>query len=311
MARRRFRRYSARMSSGSRLGAVIIAVIAFVLLCVAISVVIGIRLGKRADGVSDGNKPQYDLHYEPYASGEKTVDPVDAYAYAWGANANQYVNRGITDFSVMMKDPDGNLTYASEIGGLKDFCSPDERVDLAEELNYLHQRGGKVRGYFYVKSFDTEDKVLRELYQAYEVAQISEMARAGVDDLMLVGIAVSEENVEEVVHYVSEMALASEKMTLGVLVTPELVEKLEENVYHAARIRSVCDYLALDLRALPEDADEAPEEEGALTPLAALLRKMEYSIRSCGMRLVLSKENASLYDSVKDLGAESVQIIEE
>ena len=316
MAKGRMNRYSRRTSVSirhSHTAAIVIAVAVFLLLCFAISVLVGLHLGKQADRYQPA--PELELFYEPYASGEKTVKPVDAYAYEWGASAKPYAARGVTDFSVCLRGADGALTYTSEIGGLKGFCEMTEGVLLSEEVPYLHEYDGYVCAYFYVRSLETEDLALRELYKAYEIALVEEAARLGVDDVMLVGLDIRDDNVAEIERYVSDMAKAAGRCVLGVLVTPELVIKTDQGSYLAPRIRSVCDYLALDLRGLSADAGAIPEAESGEDKKESLLFQtlegVEYYIRSYGMRIVLSKENAALYESAKELGVISLQIIGE
>lgn len=85
----------------------------------------------------------------------------------------------------------------------------------------------------------------------------------------------------------------------------------EQDIYYAARLRSVCDFLALDLRALPENADRVEEGSEEASLLEQTAERMEYYVSSYGMRAVLSKSNAALYDSAKSLGFESIQIVGE
>jgi hypothetical protein len=104
-----------------------------------------------------------------------------------------------------------------------------------------------------------------------------------------------------------------EDAVLGVLVSPETVKLLEDGTYLAARVRSACDFIALDLRALSPDADKtaAGLEENEKSELEVLLDEMEYYVSSYKMRIVLSKNNSELYDALVSLGVNNIQIIEE
>jgi len=130
---------------------------------------------------------------------------------------------------------------------------------------------------------------------------------------MLVGISVDEDNIDSVEAFVARAAAAAENAVLGVLVSPETVKLTEDNVYLAARVRSVCDFIALDLRSLSSDADEVGDssEDAEKSELERLLDEMEYYVSSYKMRIVLSKNNSELYDSLKALGVGNIQIIEE
>ena len=311
MLRRRPHRYVTRTTKRAKTVTLVVTALVFLLLCLAISVTVGILLGKRAEELGGaGTAGKYELSYEPYVSNGKVVDPVDAYAYEWGANAWPYISMGVTDFSVKLRGADGGLAYLSEIGELKDFCTFSDDTLLAAEVEYIHNCGGRVRAYFYVHAFGVEDPALRELYKAYEIALVSEAARAGVDDIMLIGLEVDGGSIDELERYVSEMSKNVGACALGVLVPTQLMLLTEQDVYYAARLRSVCDFLALDLRALPENADQV--NEGAETSLLEQIAvQMEYYVSSYGMRAVLSKDNAALYEGAKALGFESIQIVGE
>lgn len=312
MLRRRPRRYATRNTKRAKTVTLVVTALVFLLLSLAISVTIGILLGKRAEEIGGANMGDgYSLSYEPYLSNGRTVEPVDAYAYEWGANVKPYISMEITDFSVKLRGADGGLAYLSEVGELKDFCAISDDVDLSAEVEYIHSCGGRVRAYFYVHAFGAENPALRELYKAYEIALVSEAARAGVDDIMLIGLEVDGGSIDELERYVSEMSKNTGDCALGVLVSSQLVLLTEQDIYYAARLRSVCDFLALDLRALPESADRVEEGAEEASLLEQTAERMEYYVSSYGMRAVLSKSNAALYDSAKSLGFESIQIVGE
>ncbi|MBQ8409558.1 MAG: hypothetical protein IJY39_11925 [Clostridia bacterium] len=300
----------------TRLRPVILAVLVFLLLCFVVSVAVGLSLGRRAKEI-EGNRT-FDLSIESYHSGSKEVKAVDAYVYNFGADARTYIMRGVTDLSVCLRGTDGNLAYVSDVGVLNGFCTISEDASLSEQIEYIHSCGGYVCAYFYVKSFETEDDALRELYKSYEIALVQEAARCGADDIMLVGLNVNDSSIAEITAYVSRMAEAAEAATLGVLLPPEIFRMTEEGIYFASVIREACDYVALDLRCLSSDADKASEtlededqSEKPVCELELMLENMEYYIRSYSMRVVLSKDNAVLYDSAKEYGVTSIQIIEE
>ena len=128
-----------------------------------------------------------------------------------------------------------------------------------------------------------------------------------MDEILLIGLDVNEDNIDEVQRYVSDMSFAAENAALGVLLTPEVFKSSEDHVYHASRIRSVCDFVALDLRDLPAD-EEIPE--GGMGSFEKMISDMRFYIRSYNMRVVLSKNNSELYEEAKNLGVVSIQIVE-
>ena len=312
MARvRRRSRYSRRTvlnRDRSRAWIYVIAVAAFVVLCLIVSVGVGLLLAKQAE--KHENAPKYDFDPKPYYSGDKMVKPVNARPYLFGDYAGLLTGIGITDFSVCLRAPDGSLTYDTEYDVNFGEGAEEGVSALSKYTTYIHENGGRVCSYFYVTSFDVEDENLREIYKAYELALISEAARNGADEIMLVGLDVTEDNIDEIEKFVSMASCSAEAAVIGALIPPEVFKLTEEGIYHAARLRSVCDFVALDLRELPDDADKV-EIEGEINLLDSTLSEMEYYISSYSMRIVFSEKNSSLCDAAVALGVENIQIIGE
>lgn len=305
--RKRIKKYSRRASRGRRSSkrwvAVVLAAVAFIALCFVISVVIGLALGRRADEYQPD--PKYDFDYKEYYSGNKKVKIVDAHEYQWGFGTSHYLSQGISDFSVCLRDSDGFITYDSQVDVSFGEVSEGSRK-LSDAVDAVHNVDGYVCGYIYVQSFKIEDSYLRGVYKAYEAALVAEASRGGVDEILLVGIEPTSDNIDEIERFVSDMSRAAGDKPLGVLLSREIFSATENGDYRASRIRSVCDFVALDMRDLPKDADAGAEE----SVLFKTLGEMEYYIKSYSMRVVLSTENSSLYDSFLRFGAENVQIIE-
>lgn len=310
MARvRRRNRYSRRTvlnRDRSRVWAYIVAVAAFVVLCLMISVGVGLLLSEKAEKYE--NSPKYDFDPKPYYSGDKVVKPVNARPYLFGDYAGLLTGIGITDFSVCLRSSDGSITYDTEYDVSFGESAQEGVSELSKYTTYIHENGGYVCAYFYVTSFDVEDEYLREIYKAYELALISEAAQGGADEIMLVGLDVTEDNIDEIEKFVSDVSYSVESAVVGVLIPPETFKLTEEGIYHAARLRSVCDFVALDLRDLPDDADKV-EIEGEASLLDSTLGDMEYYISSYSMRTVFSEKNSSLCDAAIALGVENLQII--
>lgn len=306
--RKRIKKYSRRAfrsrRSSSKGWLVALAIVAFLLLCFIISVVIGLALGKRADEYKES--PKYDLDVKDYYSGDKRVRAVDAHEYQWGYSPSYYVSNGITDLSVCLRDRDGFITYNSEVEVSFGGESSEGSRSLDETVEYVHSGGGYLCGYIYIRSFEIEDDHLREIYKAYEAALVAEASEGGVDEIMLVGIAPDEENIDETERFVSDMALAAGDKPLGVMLSLEVFAATENDDYRASRIRSVCDFVALDMTDMPENADE-DGEEGLLYKT---IGEMEYYIKSYSARIVLSAKNSSLYGAAVEYGVKNIQIIE-
>lgn len=303
MGRRvRIRRYSRRTSSGGRakrVVAIIFALVAFLLLSVAISVAAGLALGRMADEHQGSDMSSATL-VKDYYSGDRAVKVVNAHEYSWGLGTGYYISIGITDFSVCLRDEDGYITYHSDVAA--SFSGSTDNMGSripADAVAAIKNEGGYVCTYFYSTAFDETDAYKREILKAYEIALINEAAKSGVDDILIIGLKPTEENIDEMERFVSDLAKASEKSALGVLASPDDVKLTDMGVYIVPRLRAVCDFVALDVR-----------DVNTRSALYALIDEMEYYISSSDMRLVFSTQNSSFINGAVDYGANSVQVVE-
>lgn len=303
MGRRvRLRRYSRRTANsgkGRRVLVITLAVLSFILLSVAVSVAAGLALGKMADGyVSPENSGE--LAVKDYYSGDKVVKAVEAHEYSWGLGTSYYRGIGITDFSVCLRDKDGFITYHSDVNVSFGESAGMGKRNLPDEVKDTQKDGGHVAAYFYSSAFEESDPYKREIKKAYEIALINEAEKSGIDDILIIGLAPTDENIDELEAFISDLSRAAEKSALGVLVSVDDVKLTDSGKYLVPRMRAVCDFTALDLR-----------EVQSVSSLKATLDEMEYYISSGSMRLVFSKNNSSFMKSAFDLGITSAQIVEE
>ena len=303
MGRRvRMRRYSRRSASGGRakrVAAIIFAIVAFLLLSVVLSVAAGLALGRFADQYQ-GDVQSGQTLVKDYYSGDKVVKAVNAHEYSWGLGTGYYLSIGITDFSVCLRDADGYITYHSSVA--ESFSGSNDNMgsrNPAESVSAIKNDGGYVCTYFYSTAFNEPDKYKREVLKAYEIALINEAAKSGVDDILIIGLDPTEENIDEMERFVSDLAKASENSTLGVLISPDDVKLTDSGVYIVPRLRAVCDFVALDVRNV-----------NTRSALYELINELEHYISSGNMRLVFSTQNSSFLKNAVDYGANSVQVVE-
>ena len=310
--RTRLRRYSRRKSSGGlgrRVFVITVAILAFLLLSFAISVAAGLALGRFAEGHID-KTPESQLAVKDYYSGEKLVKAVQAHEYSWGLGTSYYLNMGITDFSVCLRDSDGFITYHSEVASALNATANMGSRNLANEVADTQRGDGYVCGYFYSVAFDESDTYKREMKKAYEIALISEAAKSGIDEILVIGLKPDDGNIDEMEAFVSELSVAAGKSALGVLVSAEDVKLTDSGRYLVPRLRAVCDFAALDMRSMPTSAASVKNGQST-SELKAFLDEMEYYIGSGSMRLVFSSKNSALMQSAVKLGATSVQVVGE
>lgn len=315
MAKHRIKKYSRRRVQSPykrSVAPIIISVIAFLVLCLVVSVVIGVLLGRRADGIETEKK--FDFERVDYNSNGKTVSAVEAYNFPKGASPHDYVRQGISDLSVCVSHKDGSLAYSFEVaekmpvrangeGSFKTLCASSKDA------------GARVCAYLYVTAFECEDRYEREIVKAFEIALVKEISESGADDILLLGIDPDEFNISEIENFVAKAALAAGKTQIGVAVSEETLALTENEEYIASRIRSSCDYLALDITYLTIEDGESPgrDEEGGALPskLEEKLDKNKYYIKSYPMRLLFSQEEFKIYQPALDLGVEDLQIVGE
>ena len=316
MAKYRIRKYSRRTKSQYKKSRapIVLSVIAFLLLSVIISAAIGISLAKRVEDAESLDKI-FDFEKVEYKSGDKTVSGVEAYYFPKGADGASYVAQEIYDLSVCVGHKNGDLDYYFEVGEQYGFDNMDGSYSFAALCESTHTAGGRVCAYLYIGAFQIEDAYQREIRKAYEIALIHEMAVSGADDILLLGIDVNADNIAEVESFVAKAALAAENAPLGVAVSVDAVAQNDSEVYFAARLRSACDYLALDLTYLTMTDSESRgvDEDGKRQPslLEDTLVGHKYYIESYPMRVLLPKAHSKLYVPTLALGITDMQIVEE
>ena len=296
---RRYSRRSANSGRAKRVFGIIFAIVAFLLLSVVLSVAAGLALGRFAEKY-DGNDQSGQTLVNDYYSGDKRVKAVNAHEYSWGLGTGYYISIGITDFSVCLRDEDGYITYHSEVAA--SFSGSTDNMgsrNPADAVAAIKNEGGYVCTYFYSTAFDEPDEYKREILKAYEIALINEAAKSGVDDILIIGLKPTEENIGEMEEFLSNMAKASGKSTLGFLASPEDVKLTDSGVYIVPRLRAVCDFAALDVRGVQ-----------TRTELYDIIEELEYYISSGDMRLVFSTANSNFTQNAIDRGAKGVQVVE-
>lgn len=310
MANRRIKRYSRRRSNGTRrvnAAPILLSILAFLILSIAISVVIGIQLGKKAES---NEEEKYDLGAVEYTSGGKTVRAVEAYDLTEGHSVVDYIYQGITDLSICIRHSDGSIPFDSAVGREFAFDEITSSRSLEKIVGSAHNNGGSVWTYFYVTSLSFEDANIREVYKAYELALIAEAAEAGVDGILLLGLDVGEENIDEAEDYAKRASIAAGDAVLGVTLSAETMLLTENEIYVAGRMKNACDHLALDLTHIVYGEETVNSRGETVSRLSAMIERMEYYIKAYSMRLVFSKENSKLHTEAQELGANNLQIVD-
>ena len=314
MARRRTTRFSRRTGASqkrSRVPAYILCVVIFLVLCFAISIAIGVLLDQSSDRIS--SRPKYDFQKVEYIKGNKSVKSIEGYFFAKGASAEDYYIQEIRDFSFCVRHNSGSLDYASTVADAFGFDESDGYTDLETVVKEIQNAGGRACGYFYVRAFNETNDGLRDVYAAYELALIEEMAQSGIDEILLLGIDVDNDNADEVEQFVAKASLMAKNTAIGVAVSLDTLRRTEQEIYYAARIKNACDFLALDLCHLTvKDGESGISEDGQRVPgkLEDIIGQNEYYIKSYSLRLVFCRDESQIYKAAIELGIVDFQIVD-
>ena len=312
MAKHRMKRYSRRTRSreASRVPLIVICSVAFVILCLATSVGIGLMLGKRAD--EQQSHPKYELERVEYQSGAKTVKSIEGYHFRNGASAADYYRQGIVDFSFCLRHADGSLEYASSVADAVGIEDASNLPSLISEVKAIQAEGGRACGYFYSTAFEEQNEGARSTLIAYEKALLCEMAQSGINEILILGVDVSEKNIGEIEQFLAFVSSDAQKTAIGIAVSQDVLFMTEQEIYLAARLKDSCDFLALDLRYMTlEDAETGRDEDGKLIPAALdeTVGACEYYIKTYNIRLVFSYDYSAIYKYAVKLGVVDFQIV--
>ena len=136
---------------------------------------------------------------------------------------------------------------------------------------------------------------------------MSEMAKLGADDILILGVGLDDSNISEVARYISDINSACGDCSVGMAVGVGALRLAQEGKYLVGALLNCADYVALDLRNLSFDGDGADTDNP--TGIAEYLSGMKYYLSQYGLRLVFSEENKQFFDEVYDLGLTNAQVV--
>ncbi len=179
-----------------------------------------------------------------------SVPAIKAYSYDLGSKYSSYANAGISHLCAPLRTADGALAFTSRVCERAGW-EQNGRVDLAANAWELHRGGLYLSTYFPITGFDEQDVAVRELVLSYEASLIAEAAGNGVDEIFLTGLTPTQANIAKIVQYLRRVKSLAGDVAIGVMIKPEVLMAEKYDVYLAAQLMSVCDFLVLDLRGLP------------------------------------------------------------
>lgn len=184
------------------------------------------------------------------------------------------------------------LHYSVELPALSGLSVSDGAPTLTSEVTRFKNAGLYVVGVFTVTSFDTSDISEKTLRRGLEMTLLSLYAKAGVDDILLLGLPVGTDTADAATTaYLLDVealfaSVPAKVPALGVALSPTAFvgDTLEDDgsfIYAGnltpGRMLSACDYLALDLRNVGAQVGD-------------ILNGMQYAYVRYNLRLLTSLE---------------------
>lgn len=304
---RRKNRYSRRTSASQRKKKIIMTVIVAIL---SVAVIFGIAVGVGAylRHKAESYEPREDYEFEdnipPASDG---AEAVCAPSFIYGDYLYGFIQKGYTDLSLSLGTAD-NVTFASDVAqGVSGVACGDIRLE--EYTSLIHKYEGRACAYFVSSAFECEDENVRRVRKAYEISLLCEAAENGIDDILILGINVTEENSGEVAKYLSELNTAAGNCSVGIAINTGTLLLTENEVYIAAKLKSACDFVALDLRHL-DFSNVSEGDSGSPTNLTEYLNEIKYYLSTYSLRLVFSNANEQFFGEAKNLGFSNIQVVE-
>lgn len=305
MSRRR-NKYSRRTSVSLRKKRIITTVIVSILsvaVLFALAVGVGAYLKHKAESYEPKQEYKFEDNVPPASDGAVAVC---APMFTYGDYLYGFIQKGYTELSLSLGTAE-NPIFASDVAqSVAGVVCGD--IKLEEYTSLIHKYDGRACGYFASSAFECEDENLRRVKKAYEIALLCKAAESGIDDILIFGINVTEENSDEVAKYMAELNAAAGDCSVGIAINTGTLLLTENEVYIAAKLKAACDFVALDLRHL--DFSEI-SESGSIAPtnLAQYLSQIKYYLSSYSLRLVFSDANEKLFDEARKLGFANVQVV--
>lgn len=285
----------------------------------AIALVIALLVGLTfAISVAVGNWLLRTAEKYPAGEGQETTAPqipeeeilpvrvpaIKAHAYKLGDRYSGYVYAQVLHLCAPLRTKDGALAFDSAVCERAGW-EENGAVDLAQNVDNLHHNNLYLTAYLPIGGFAEQDAALRELALSYEAALIAEAAEAGVDEIFLCGLAPTQSNIAQVVQYLRRVKALAGDCAIGVLVTPDVLLASRYDVYTAAQLLEVCDFLVLDMRGMPlhaptEESESVQERSNPAAEMSVeeVLQTMQYELTRYAPRLAFDGEQTDALDYV-------------
>ncbi len=163
-------------------------------------------------------------------------------------------------------------------------------VELDKYINDLKNEGFYTVACFSSRFLTNEDASLSQAEALYEQGLIGELVSCGVDEVLVFFEGTSAQNFSRMRNFLRVVKINCEDIVLGIrLDVADL--RSSDSWAEISKFSEVCDYTALDLRAveLSEDGGER----------AAFVASMRFYLEKYDVRILFDDENESIVDFVK------------
>lgn len=284
----------------------VLAVIITVVLSILIAIILGTLLGKKADESSQnpgGDIGLIDPDGTSDPEGSETEAPEipnvikkakDITAdFSEVSDFDSDYKSSYSALSLTLRNPDGSLEYNSAVAEKYGF-DRNGYSDLSKIVSLAESKNKYLSVCFYLAPCEDMSESERLVYRAYELALIEELSAAGVDDILIFGLDLSEKAIDMSVLFVSEAQRLVEKTYIGVASSYRDVDR-DEFSYSISKIYEEADYIAIDYSEFAED------EEGFYMALA---HSVYYHTRYYA-RALFTEKSTAVFASQKALLAEN------
>lgn len=203
-----------------------------------------------------------------------------------------------------LQDGAGTLLYASDVAKAAGLAISTAPVDLAADVARVQKRGLNVTCVVTLTFSRETDPALRAYRRGLELSLLFEYAEAGMDDLLLLGLPHGTDGDDRLsMDFLRDLrnllGSLESPPAIGVALPPEVFAQEETSadsdpIYAGSltpsRIRTACDYLALDLR------DRSAEQ------VAAILPHIRYAYTRHTLRILVNKADKAAVEDILSHG---------
>lgn len=208
---------------------------------------------------------------------------------------------------------DGTPQYSSDTARTLGRQTADAS-DILPQLLFetIHANGCRVAATFACAWQNETVLSLRRVARTYEAALVTEIAQAGADEVLLTGLAVSEETLREVALFLQEIRESCPDAVIGISL-PTTLMMSDTRVETVRTLLTWADHAALDLsdyatHTFSDTAADGTPIRTAAT-LSQILDLLDPAIRRYRMRLLLPVSMYEQLVTVEELGYDNWQVV--